>query len=268
MAQQTSPAQNISADVYQTAATHQLGQLTAVYKPRIIPPGIVLSVLLILLGLWLSLFVNLFNGGGIGALIIGILFLGFGLWMPVRQVLNRAMRVYVFTGGLVYVKSSSTDAIQWNQVEAVWQSLRRYGIRVLLVISIPIVVTRAYRVKLADGRTLIFNGVLDNVETLGNAIVSGTARYLLPKAIASYKAGYPVQFGPFTVSKQGISRGDKCVPWNLYGRIMVRNGFVGIRHQDGRRLGWRDAPVYSVPNFYVFIALVDYVVRNERQSWG
>jgi hypothetical protein len=52
----------------------------------------------------------------------------------------------------------------------------------------------------------------------------------------------------------------------LYERIVIGNGFVGVRYQGGNRLGWRDVPMHRLPNLFVLLALVDCVVQNERQN--
>jgi hypothetical protein len=260
MANSLAAAQAIPADVSQVAAHHQLGQIIAIHKARTIPPGIFPSILSLLVGIWLLSF----NQGDIAVVIIGILFLGLGCWMPVRQFLNRTRRVYVFSEGLVSVKGTSLEAMQWSQVETVWQSFARYGLNILLFIPLLRIEAKSYRVKGTDGRTLVFNGILQNVEALGEAISSGTVRYLLPKAIAAYQQGAPVQFGPFTVSKQGIRNENQGIPWNLYERIMIGNGRTWIQYQGGKRLDGRVA-IKNVPNFPVFIALVSYIVRGGQQ---
>ncbi len=261
MAQPLSPVQVVPADVSQIAASNQLGQFITLHKASTVPPGIFPSLLSLLVGFWFLAF----NQGSIVLVILGILLLGLGLWMPVRQLLNRTMKVYVFSEGLVSIKGNSAEAVQWRQIDTVMQSSARYGLNILLFIPILRVETRVYNVKLADGRTLIFNRILEKVQALGEAIANGSGRYLLPKAIAAYTAGAPVQFGPFTVNQQGISQYNQGMPWNQYGRIMIGNGRTWLQYQGGKNIGGR-VSIKDVPNFSVFIALVSYIVRGRQQG--
>jgi hypothetical protein len=86
---------------------------------------------------------------------------------------------------------------------------------------------------------------------------------LLPKAIEAYTAGAPVAFGDLILSQQGISKGGKMLPWNLYQSTQLSGGYVLIR-QQGKTLRWASVPIRKLPNPLVFVGLIEHIQRTQR----
>src|SRR2546427_5325170 len=99
MAQSASLSLNVPCDVDQLAITRQLGSLTSVYKPRLLPATLFPTVVcmfpcLIFLSVGFSL-LGTTNGAWV-AIVLGLICLGAALILPVHQLLNAKLRVYVF----------------------------------------------------------------------------------------------------------------------------------------------------------------------------
>src|SRR5579863_5131451 len=122
---------SLTPEAYQMAATYQLGMPTAEYKPWFSTRKIIgIVTLLVLIA---------------GSIVLGIIssqlatFLiitgsSFALLLLVLgdSFLSRNKRVYVCPGGLLYLHGKKTDAIRWDQVDAVWQRVVRrssFGIK-------------------------------------------------------------------------------------------------------------------------------------------
>ncbi|MEY9872489.1 hypothetical protein ABH931_001965 [Streptacidiphilus sp. MAP12-33] len=107
-----------------------------------------------------------------------------------------------------------------------------------------------------DGRTSKITQFYDNIGHLAQVLQQGVAEAQLGRALATAQAGYPVTFGPFTVTQQGLVCGQKAtVTWPLLDRVVVSQGTVRIM-VHGRRTALISKPVYQIPNFALFLALV------------
>jgi hypothetical protein len=127
------------------------------------------------------------------------------------------------------------------------------------------IVRHVYTVRRADGTKLVFRDNLRGVEALGDRLARETARYLFPHALAAYHAGGQVPFGDLAISKQGISRGGKLLPWAEYQGVAVVNGVVRLQ-QRGKRFNWTAVQVRKLPNLLVFLNLLESVQREQRQG--
>src|SRR5437660_7393184 len=113
------------------------------------------------------------------------------------------------------------------------------------------------RVHVVGGAKLKFGDGLRDVENLGKAIVQATTQRLTPRAIAAYNSGMPVPFGSYSVSQQGISRGQKVLTWDQYDTYELKEGMVRVK-MKGKFFNWATIPVRTMPNMLVFLSLVDY----------
>jgi hypothetical protein len=107
-----------------------------------------------------------------------------------------------------------------------------------------------------DGRSSKLTQFYDNIPHLAQALQQGVVEAQLGRALATVQAGYPVAFGPFTVTGQGLVCGQKStVTWPLLDRITVSQGAVRVM-VHGRRTALVAKPVAQIPNFGLFLALV------------
>jgi hypothetical protein len=248
--------------VMQHAATYRLGAPIAEYKYRAV--GMIVSASITMLAgiFFLSLYLmnstgtSYFGGDSQSTLVFGLValaFLAIGVWLFVKTFLERGSHVYVFNEGLLRM-GARMIAIRWDSVESVWQAVtRRYAN------GIYTGTRHLYTVRQWDGTKTVFNDQLKNVEALGNTIARETLRILLPRVIEAYRAGSTITFGPLSVSQQGVSNGRELLPWNQIKGIEIRRGIVTVK-KEGKWLSWSSVRVPNIPNFFVFNALVDYVI--------
>jgi hypothetical protein len=107
-----------------------------------------------------------------------------------------------------------------------------------------------------DGRSSKLTQFYDNVQHLMQTVQQGVVEAQLPRALATAQAGYPVPFGPFTVTQQGLICGTKgTVTWPLLDRVTVSQGSVRIM-VHGRRTAMAAKPIAQIPNFTLFLSLM------------
>lgn len=257
-------ALSFAPNVEALAAQHQLGAPVAEYRRWLRPFSIVYSVLLVVAGL-LVLIAGTGSEGAIVSFIIGLIVFVCGLIAPFIFLLNRSQRVYVFAEGLVRTKGSTSEVVRWDQVDSMLQFILKITYRVFYVIPVARIVRHRYTVRQTDGTRLVFRDSLRGVEALGDRISRETARYLFPKALAAYHAGEQVAFGDLTISKQGISRSGKLLPWAEYQGVEVVKGVAKIQ-QRGKRFNWAAVQVGKMPNLLVFLNLLESIQREQRQG--
>lgn len=262
-AQQTQQ-QPLPSEVYLLAVQNHLGTLSAEYKAKLAFFSARVIAILTLVGILGG--VGLLAYGGYfleqrGMLMTwafpGLILLCAGVWLAINALRYHGLRVYVFTEGLVHVKGNKTNVIRWDQVKTMWQKVNKRFIS-----SFYIGTVHLYTVQREDGKKFTFDDGLSNVETLGNTIVLAVNNSLLPVVIDTYTAGNPVVFGKLSVSIHGISNGEEIFLWNQIRGIQVNKGTLMI-NKDGQLLNWPSIVVSKTPNFPVFMALVDYVIKSQ-----
>ena len=147
--------------------------------------------------------------------------------------------------------------MRWEHVEAVWEKIVKHRYRGL----IPLYTSYHYTVRRGDGTQFKFGSALKNTKQLGVAIQQEVTRRHLPKAIAAYESGSPANFGPLSVSMQGISKNGVLVPWNQMGQVNLRRGWVIVPKQ-GSLLAASRTRCSLVPNLGVFLQLVEHARRR------
>ena len=260
--QQQQPAQqSVASEVYILASTHQLGTPQGQYKAKLAILSARAVVILTLIGIL----------GGAGLLaydiatthaistwgLLGLLGLAAGLWLGINALRYYGLRIYLFTEGLVQVKGDKITVVRWDQIKTVWQNVQKRFIS-----SFYIGTVHSYTVQRDDGKKITFDDGLKDVEALGNIVTREVTSRLVPDVIATYNAGEPVTFGKLSVSIHGISNDGDIVLWNQIKGVQVVKGTLAI-NKDGQWLNWPGAKVAKIPNFPVFMALVEYVLKGQ-----
>ena len=260
--QQQQPAQQQAAlaEVNILASTHQLGTLQAQYRAKLaILSGravAILTLIGILGGAGLVAYDIILTHGTSPWILLGVVLLGAGLWLGINALRYYGLRVYVFTEGLVQLKGDKSTVVRWDQVKTMWQKVHRRFIS-----SFYLGTAHAYTLQRDDGKKFIFNDALKNVELLGGTLLREVNSRLLLDVITKYDAGEPVTFGKLSVSIHGISIAEEIVLWNQIKAVQVVKGALAI-NKDGQWLNWSGVKAAKIPNFPLFLALVDYVLKR------
>jgi hypothetical protein len=168
----------------------------------------------------------------------------------------RSWRVYLYSEGFAYIRRKKLDAFRWDQIESMLQSVTRqyyYGIYMGT--------NHRYTIRGQDSRKVVLTDRITHVERLGDVISDMVTRVKLPVVIAGFKAGGIVTFGPLSVSLQGVSNGRETISWDQVKDVSVNRGIVIVK-KEGKWLSWSSVRVANIPNFFVFMALVNAVMRK------
>ncbi|MGH2508023.1 MAG: DUF6585 family protein [Ktedonobacteraceae bacterium] len=158
--------------------------------------------------------------------------------------------------GFVFKRGNTIEAFRWDQIEAMWQAVtKHYRNRAYVGTS------HKYTVQRNDGVQIVFDNKFANIEQLGNTLRRQILKNLWPQMISTYKAGSPMAFGPFSISSQGVDNGKESLSWGEMTNMEVRYGRVMV-HKAGRWQNWSPIMIRRIPNIFVFMALVNYALKN------
>ena len=189
---------------------------------------------------------------------VGVALLLVALYCLFYPIIYRSWHVYVGSEGFAFSRGSKLDAFRWDQIESMWQRVtRRY------VNGIYTGTQHKYTIRGLDGRQIVLNDRITNVGRLGNVISEMVTRVRLPEAIAAFQAGRTVAFGPLSVSMQGVSNSKELISWDQIKDFRVNNGMVTVK-KEGKWLSWSSVRVASIPNFFVFLALVNAIMKKRN----
>jgi hypothetical protein len=184
---------------------------------------------------------------GSGIALIGLLFLAIG-------VIYRQAIVSIFTDGLEYRRGNVTLTVKWNEIATIRQAVTKHYTNFVYSGT-----THVYTMQLTDGRKIIFNDRIKNVEKLGELLQKKIADVRLPEVIQQYNMGSTIEFGPVALNSTGILRGRLTIPWPEVRGVNVVKGYVRVEKAGAR--GYPiNVSVSTIPNLYVFLVMVDRIV--------
>lgn len=245
------PALPVPPEIAQQVVAYQLGTLAQVYKANMLKLLFFAGMALLITFVYIPFAIS--NNLSIPVLLVLLGVTGYTIYYLAAHF---NVKVYVFSEGLIRAKGRQGDVMRWEQIEAVWEKIVRYR-RSL----IPFYKTYTYTVRRGDGAQFKFPSALKGNKLLGQTLQQEVTRRLLPRVIAAYDGGSPVNFGPLTVSAQGISKGPLSVPWSQVGQVDFRRGWMLVRRQ-GSLLATCRTRASSIPNLQVFVQLVEYGRRR------
>jgi hypothetical protein len=185
-----------------------------------------------------------------------ILLLG-SAYLLFHSIGHFGLRVSLHPGGLVVLRGDRTSILPWDEIEAVWH--KEKGVNSGFGDYLGSVLDGSqsvYTIQGTDGERIVLNSLLRGQEILGGAIRRETTRRFLPQAIRTYEVEGQVEFGKLAISREGLSKGGKMLPWSEVGCVVLQNGFVLVRRRSGRP-AWIGVRMGKVPNLYVYLALVE-----------
>lgn len=247
------PNQQIPGEIYQQAATSDLGELLAVYKPKYSNPFLIIALSLagIIVDIVATVVIYMLGWIVYYLYVVPILILVWGIY----TLINSNLRVYVFTNGFINAKGRRSEVIRWDQIQAIWEKVTRS--------SYGNTLTYTYTVQRNDGQTFRQGSPLQNSRDMGLSMMREVVKVQLPLVKAAYGAGQVLAFGPIKVDMQGLNNGKEMVPWQQISRLAVKNGVVSLE-QNGRQLKWSTVKAADVPNLSVLISLVNFVVQEQK----
>jgi hypothetical protein len=176
------------------------------------------------------------------------------LWLSIGRPLQRRRhwRVYVFNHGFIFTTGQQPDIFRWDEIRTIWWEEDRYYREWTPTIHI-------YTIDRFDGHRIVLDNKIHKVKELGTIIGEQVANALWPQTLAVLNAGNIIHFGPLNVSRQGISKGDKFLPWPALKEIVISGEDLKI-HQHGKWLSWSNVELDNVPNVFLLLALSRFVM--------
>jgi hypothetical protein len=199
------------------------------------------SILEALLGLVLC------NGFGLVMLALG----GFLLW---RMVRDRGKKVLLSRRGFAVVHGGRRTVYHWEDVRAQYQHITEHYYNGAYTHT-----THVYTLECVGGERVVFNDSLKNVKKLGEAVAEEITHRELPAAREEYDAGGLVSFGKLGVSRKGLTYGTSFLSWREVSGVRIHQGYVSVS-KKGKWLNWCTIGAPSIPNLFVFLALVDDII--------
>ncbi len=189
--------------------------------------------------------------------LLGMAWLGLGVWIMFTSLNSPRSRVFVYPKGLIYAQRK-VEIIPWNRIEELWKDIH---------VNKKAVVRGSYKLRRVDGRTFVFDSDLPRVKMLGDLMEYEITRRLLPESIALYDTGVPRIFGEIMLSGQGITlkQEQKVLPWNEFENLSIDETMVTIS-KKGVQAAWATVKVALVCNIGVLKGLIDDIKREIARS--
>jgi hypothetical protein len=194
------------------------------------------------------------DGGVAGAMFLLAPGIGGGLWC-----LNfLSLKVDLHEDGIVHMHRGTRRVIPWSEIAGVFQAITE-----VYQDGAYIGTYYKYTLELGDRTRIIYtNYRLQKVSELADEIIERTAALLLPQARQDYQEGKVVNFGPLSVSENGLHSGNNVLQWREVKGVRIKEGYVSVSKR-GKWLNWSNAAASSIPNLSVFLALVDEIIGIE-----
>jgi hypothetical protein len=167
-------------------------------------------------------------------------------------------QVQIYEHGFAYTQRNSTYNFRWDEIDAIWQHIVTYRIR-LLIFFIPVSSSYKYTIRKTDGETIKLTNSIRKVGELGTRIQQQVLKHKMPGAIEAYNSGDTLQFGKLSISQTGINNGKETIPWEQVNGVQIVSGYITIK-KTGKWLRWAGVDASQVPNIFLFVALVDRIV--------
>ena len=185
---------------------------------------------------------------------VGLLSIAGGAWAIWTHRQDKGMAVQVYRDGLVWTKNGRSTTIRWDEV---------LDLSVVALYNKQLRSTfYNYTLKDTSGQKMRLNltpGNLENAEQLAEIIQQEVTRRQLGRAITTFNAGQPVQFGPLTLTQAGIEYGRKTLPWPQFaGAAISQRGYFVVRAQ-GQATNWARVDMVKMPNMFTFVALTSQI---------
>jgi hypothetical protein len=199
---------------------------------------------------------------------IGVFIHGFGLLTLVYAWLNRGLWVLVYPTGLFIWKRGVVTAFPWEEISSIsFAGVRRFS---------PVMIERdesariqtawlpveesitfwywKLRIRRVDGAVAEVTELMAGSEELSRMIQERTFRLLWPPVWEQIMKGDDCSFGPFRVSRAGLTDDrEELVRWDQI-RSIRTDWTVQIR-KTGRWRPWRTARISRIHNPHIFLAL-------------
>ena len=168
--------------------------------------------------------------------------------------LLRPQVILVCEGGLARVRHQRVRMFPWNQV-AFFEG-----------IAIGEIVAPAY-LRHEDGTKIDFEDLSPGSQRkLAERARQEVWQRLYPPALKVYEEGGIVDYGMFGVTKAGLVRKGKTLPWEQIARLKIEPQGKFVVRRRGSVLYWFAKSITRIPNFFILQALIERHAAIEQQT--
>jgi hypothetical protein len=191
---------------------------------------------------------------------------------------TRGLCVLAYPTGLLRLQRGEVESYPWTEVEEVRLKADKAAFEVerdekgevvagwLAVEPPTFQLWNAHlALRRADGTMARLTPAVGGYAVLVEHVQRATFRELWPVAAARLRAGKPVAFGPFEVSRAGLRHEKNLLPWADLGEVAVVGKNLSVKRK-GKWLAWAAKELDAVPNSHVFLALVEEARRFVRPT--
>ncbi|MBO0781777.1 MAG: hypothetical protein J2P37_23405, partial [Ktedonobacteraceae bacterium] len=100
---------------------------------------------------------------------------------------------------------------------------------------------------------------------LGNMIEQATADLLFPEALATYRQGTPLSFGPLTLDQSGLTYKSKSLPWYEVAKIQLTSRYLLVSKHNSF-FAWASITYRDIPNLRVVQRLSDTILGQSTEA--
>lgn len=225
---------------YQTLppGTEGLGQLWETFLPKRVGPVRLAALLLM---------------GTVSLIVppLGVYFFWLAAQTPNLSRKQAARRLHLFEHGLAEVgRNGEVSVFRWDSMTALQEITERYAN------GVYVGTTYVYTLHRHNGTPLKVTGFYDQPERWGPAVQQAITRAQLPGLLAGLEQGGTLTYGELSVNLGGVATARDSLTWADIAKVEVSQGVLVLR-RTGKKLPWARVPVKKIPNFFLFLALVD-----------
>jgi hypothetical protein len=195
-----------------------------------------------------------------------LIFLGMALYRAATWYLNRDLKVRIFREGFTLTKDGGTQVVFWREVEHVREHWHKAVYQGIIHIY-----THKVEIQKSNGQKVEMDRRLEKIEEIGRLVQLAVADHLLPSRIENLRNEGTCEFGPFKISRYGITHKEKkFLPWNEVKSLEVYTmgqTTLKIQKTDSGKLAmaWATETGGSVLNLQLFLALTYWFINAARQ---
>jgi hypothetical protein len=177
--------------------------------------------------------------------------------LTIWDLINRRKKaVVVYNNGLAYSDRKGVKTWRWEQINDVYANVVHHYTNGIFTGT-----THVYTLHHADGKKLVLNDSIAEVESLYNFIQNHSLQLRYQKLANAYNAGHAVAFGPVVISKQGgLQIGKKVYTWNEIEQVGINKGVLAVKKKNGGWFSGASATASAIPNLHVLLSILDQVI--------
>jgi len=196
----------------------------------------------------------------IAPLIIALVCLVLGAWILFSVWRNWTLAAAVYENGVALNSRKGVQQMTWADVSAVWQSVTKHYTN-----GVYTGTTHVYTLQSNTGEKLVFDDRLGKeVETLGQALQNGVSSALYPRYMQALDNGQKITFGPLALDRAKFYSGKKELTWAEIPAVKIEKGIISVKKEGKGWFNWTAVSVPQIPNFYVFITILERLGKLEK----